>query len=87
MDTGRGASHTRGAKGGTASGWVGREGITWGEMPDIVDTDTKSMCKNHKANHSKPHCHVCTYAAILHVLYMYPETKMQFYIYIYERQL
>ena len=23
---------------------------------------------------SKPHCHICTYATILHVLYMYPRT-------------
>ena len=37
-------------------------GITWGEMPDIGDGD----------GGSKPHCYVCTYATILHVLHMYP---------------
>ena len=39
-------------------------GITWGEMPDISDGEEGS----------KPHCHVCTYATILHVLHMYPKT-------------
>ena len=39
-------------------------GITWREMPDIGGGD----------GGSKPHCHVCTYATILHVLYMYPRT-------------
>ena len=39
-------------------------GITWGEMPDIGDG----------YEGSKPHCHVCTYATILHVLHMYPRT-------------
>ena len=38
--------------------------ITWGEMPDIGDEEEVS----------KPHCHVCTYATILHVLHMYPKT-------------
>ena len=44
----------------------GRElsGITWGEMPDIGDAE----------GGSKPHCHVRTYATILHALYMYPRT-------------
>ena len=41
--------------------WVGK---TWGEIPDIGDGD----------GGSKPHCHVHTYAPILHVLYMYPRT-------------
>ena len=39
-------------------------GITWGEMPDIGDGD----------GGSKPHCHVCTYATILHVLHTYLRT-------------
>ena len=39
-------------------------GIKWGEMPDIGDR--KDGCKSH--------CHVCTYATILHVLHMYPKT-------------
>ena len=36
----------------------------WGEMPDIGDGEEGS----------KSHCHVCTYATILHVLHMYPKT-------------
>ena len=41
-------------------GYGGCRGITWEEMSDTDDGD----------GGSKPHCHVCTYAAILHVLYM-----------------
>ena len=53
----------RGTRGGTVRGReLGR--ITWGEMPDIGDRD----------GGSKPHCHVCTYAKIVHVLHMYPRT-------------
>ena len=40
------------------------EEIAWGEMPDIGDREEGS----------KSHCHVCTYATILHVLHMYPKT-------------
>ena len=36
----------------------------WEEMPDIGDGEKGS----------KSHCHVCTYATILHVLHMYPKT-------------
>ena len=70
MDTGRGASHTGvcwGAIGEGQSG-VGSWGeIAGGEMPDIGDGEEGS----------KSHCHVCTYATILHVLHMYPKPKMQ----------
>ena len=38
--------------------------ITWGEMSDIGDGEEGS----------KQHCHVCTYATILHVLHIYPQT-------------
>ena len=67
MDTGMGASHMAsvvGVKRGTAvvGGWGG---ITWGEMSDVGDGGDGG---------SKPHCHVCTYAAILHDLHMYPRT-------------
>ena len=52
-----------GTRRGTAGGGeLGR--ITWGEMPDIGDGEEGS----------KPHCHVCTYATILHVLHMYLKT-------------
>ena len=50
---------------GEGQWWVGSWGrITWGEMPDIGDGEKGS----------KPHCHVRTYATILHVLHMYPKT-------------
>ena len=67
MDTGRGALHTGGLLGEIEEGQqrVGRWGeIAWGEMPDIGDGEEGS----------KSHCHVCTYATILHVLHMYPKT-------------
>ena len=55
----------RGNRKGTAQG-VGNWGeIAWGEMPDIGDGEEGS----------KPHCHICTYATILHVLHMYPKTQ------------
>ena len=38
--------------------------IAWEEMPDIGDGEEGS----------KSHCHMCTYATILHVLHMYPKT-------------
>ena len=39
-------------------------GITWGEMPNVGEGEKKS----------KAHCHVCTYATVLHALLMYPKT-------------
>ena len=67
MDTGRGASHT-GVCGGVNRGGTVEVGsweeIAWGEMPDIGDGEEGS----------KSHCHVCSYATILHVLHMYPQT-------------
>ena len=67
MDTGRGASHTGVCSGELEEGLQGVKswgGITGGKMPDIGDGEEGS----------KPHCHVCTYATILHVLHMYPKT-------------
>ena len=50
---------------GSDSGrWGGWGGITWGEMPNVGEGEEGS----------KTHCHVCTYATILHVLHMYPKT-------------
>ena len=46
------------------TGWGTRGGIAWGEMPDAGEGEEGS----------KTHCHVCTYATILHVLHMYPKT-------------
>ena len=64
-----GEHHTPGSVGGgkgeTAGGWRGPGGITWGEMPDVGDCGDGG---------SKPHCHMCTYATILHDLHMYPRT-------------
>ena len=45
-------------------GMESRGEIAWGEMPDIGEGEEGS----------KSHCHMCTYATILHVLYMYPKT-------------
>ena len=39
-------------------------GIAWGEMPNVGEGEEGS----------KTHCHVCTYATILHALHMYPKT-------------
>ena len=67
MDTGRGASHTGVCRGEIREGQrrVGSWGeIAWGEMLDIGDG----------VEGSKSHCHVCTYATVLHVLHMYPKT-------------
>ena len=67
MDKGRGASHIGICLGETGEGqWgVGSSGeITWGEMPDIGEGEEGSRL----------HCHVCTYATILHVLHMYAKT-------------
>ena len=66
MDRGREALHTGvywGNRGGTAEegSWGG---IAWGEMPDVGEEEEDR----------KSHCHVCTYATILHVLHMYPKT-------------
>ena len=66
MDTERGVLNTGvywGEK-GRASG-KGRWGvIAWGETPNVGE--------GVKAN--KTHCHVCTYATVLHALHMYPKT-------------
>ena len=56
---GHGGEHyTLGSIGGN------RGGTAWGEMPDVGEGEEGS----------KSHCHVCTYATILHVLHMYPKT-------------
>ena len=62
-----GKHHTLGSVAGARRGTVGvgRMGKgKWGEMSDIGDGD----------GGSKPHCHVCTYATILHDLHMYSRT-------------
>ena len=58
MCTHRGDQHTLGSIGGH------RGGMAWGEMPNVGEGEEGS----------KTHCHVCTYATILHVLHMYPKT-------------
>ena len=39
-------------------------GIAWGEMPNVGEGEKER----------KAHCHVCTYATVLHALLMYPKT-------------
>ena len=65
MDTERGVLNTGvnwGKRGGPVVGgsW---ERIAWGEMPNVGEGEKKS----------KAHCHVCTYATVLHALLMYPK--------------
>ena len=67
MDTGEGSTTHSGLLGviGEGQRWVGSWGeIAWGEMTDIGEGEEGS----------KSHCHVFTYATILHVLHMFPKT-------------
>ena len=62
-----GEHHTLGSVGGNRGGTAGSGSwgeIAWGEMPDIGEGEKGS----------KSHCHMYTYATILHVLHMYPKT-------------
>ena len=66
MDIERGVLNTGvywGKKGRT-SGRGTWGGIAWGEMPNVGEGEKES----------KAHIHVCTYAAVLHALLMYPKT-------------
>ena len=70
MDTGKGVLHTGVYWGGVGEGQRGGGswgGIAWGEMPNVGEG----------AEGSKTHCHVCTYATILHVLHMYPPQNLK----------
>ena len=62
---GGGTTHW-GLLGGIGEGlWEGIwGGIAWGEMQNVDEREEGS----------KTHCHVCTYANVLHVLHMYPKT-------------
>ena len=66
MDTGRGVLNVGvyWREKGRASGWGSWGEIAWGEMPNVGEGEKGS----------KTHCHVCTYATVLHVLLMYPKT-------------
>ena len=62
-----GEHYTLGSIGGNRGGSVvggSWGGIAWGEMPDVGEGEEGSTS----------HCHVCTYATILHVLHMYLKT-------------
>ena len=67
MDTRRGVLNTgvywgeKGRASGVVDSWGG---IAWGEMPNVGEGEKGS----------KTHCHVCTYATVMHVLLMYPKT-------------
>ena len=50
--------------GGPVVGQRSWGGMAWGEMPNVGEGEKGS----------KTHCHVCTYATVLHVLHMYPKT-------------
>ena len=54
-----------GPLGGIGEGqcWGRWEGIAWGEMPNVGEGEKQS----------KAHCHVRSYATVLHVLHMYPK--------------
>ena len=52
----------RGKGEGQWEGELGRDSL--GEMPNVGEGEKVS----------KTHCHVCTYATVLHVLHMYPKT-------------
>ena len=59
--------YTSGSIGGDGEGQRGRGswgGIAWGEMPNMGEGQEGR----------KTHCHVCTYATVLHALLMYPKT-------------
>ena len=63
----KGSTKHWGLWGGKGEGrWGGGSwgGIAWGEMPNVGEGNEGS----------KTHCHVCTYATILHVLHMYLKT-------------
>ena len=66
MDTGKGVLNTGvyWGKEGRDNGGGSWGGIAWGEMPNVGEGEEGS----------KTHCHVCTYANILHVLHVYPKT-------------
>ena len=49
---------------GRASGRGKWGGIAWEEIPNVGEVEKAS----------KTHCHVCTYATVLHALHMYPKT-------------
>ena len=53
-----------GGKGEGQRGGRSWGGIARGEMPNVVEGEKGS----------KTHCHVCTYATVLHVLHMYTKT-------------
>ena len=49
---------------GRASGRGRGGGMAWGEMPNVGEGEKER----------KAHCHVCSYATVLHALLMYPKT-------------
>ena len=51
-----------------------REGITRGRELGRDNMGRNARYRWQGDGGSKPHCHVCTYTTILHVLHMYPKT-------------
>ena len=62
-----GEHHTPDLLGGTREGKAGVRELGRDNMKRYADIGDG-------VGGSKPHCHVCTYATILHVLHMYPKT-------------
>ena len=61
----KGSTKHWGLLGGKGKGqWGGWGGIAWGEMPNVGEGEKER----------KTHCHVCSYATVLHALFMYPKT-------------
>ena len=59
--------YTLGSVGGNRKGIASGAswgGIAWGEMRNVGEGEEGN----------KTHCHVCTYATILHILHIYPKT-------------
>ena len=62
-----GEHYTLESIGGNRGGTVGR-----GSWVEIACREMSDIGEGNEG--SKSHCHVCTYATILHVLHMYPKT-------------
>ena len=74
--TQRGEHHTLGS-----GGWGAREGIAGGGRLGRDNRERNARSRWRGDGGSKPHCHACTYATILHVLHIFIAPKVQ-YIYV-----
>ena len=68
---------THGHREGSTTHWGLLQGIGeghWGRGELGRDSMGKMPDRGEGEEGNKSHCHVCTYATILHVLHMYPKT-------------